>query len=38
MIISVLVNDNVDLCDCLEGLLDEGFLDDMVGGERTIEL
>jgi hypothetical protein len=38
MIISVLVNDNVDLCDCLEGLLDEGFLDDIVGGDKKMEL
>lgn len=30
MTISVLVKDRVDLCDGLEVLLDEDFLDDMV--------
>lgn len=30
MMISVLVRDSVDLCDCREVLLDEDFLDDIV--------
>jgi hypothetical protein len=35
MITSVLVNDKVDLCDCLEILLDEDFLDDIVGSKKV---